>query len=391
MKKKKSILKKRIWITILTISLVWTGIPSVSYAAPSTTKEQIEHKEKEKEALNKKKKQSAKELEELKQKQKKLQERLRALNEQMTQLSVKLIELDGQIREKEAEILATQESLEKARQMESWQYDCMTTRIQMSYERGNRGLFEALLTLEGFAQLLNSEPYQQGVAAYDDTQLDEIIRTREFIESEEVRLQEEQAELTTLQQETEQEKSKVNSLIKETGEDIAEYGDLIEDAEAEALEYERQLKQAESDLKTLKAKLAAELELSRRAASGTWRSIGNVTFTESDRTLLANLIYCEAGAESYEGKVAVGAVVVNRVLSGCFPDTMVGVVYQKGQFSPARSGRLELALAANKATTSCYQAADEAMAGKSNVGNCVHFRTPVKGLTGISIGGHIFY
>jgi len=107
--------------------------------------------------------------------------------------------------------------------------------------------------------------------------------------------------------------------------------------------------------------------------------------------LLANLIYCEAGGEPYEGQVAVGAVVINRVLSSVFPDTVVGVIYQKKQFSPVGSGRLALALANNKATPSCYQAADEAMSGKTNVGSCLFFRTPIPGLNGIRIGGHIFY
>ncbi|MBR5067326.1 MAG: cell wall hydrolase, partial [Lachnospiraceae bacterium] len=64
---------------------------------------------------------------------------------------------------------------------------------------------------------------------------------------------------------------------------------------------------------------------------------------------------------------------------------------QKSQFSPASSGRLDLALAQNLATPSCYQAADEAMAGSTNVGNCVYFRTPVPGLNGTQIGNHIFY
>ena len=107
--------------------------------------------------------------------------------------------------------------------------------------------------------------------------------------------------------------------------------------------------------------------------------------------LLANLIYCEAGGEPYVGQVAVGSVVINRVLSSKFPDTVAGVIYQKGQFAPVASGRLALALAVNKATPSCYKAAEEAMAGVTNVGNCLFFRTPIPGLTGIQIGGHIFY
>ena len=69
----------------------------------------------------------------------------------------------------------------------------------------------------------------------------------------------------------------------------------------------------------------------------------------------------------------------------------MGVIYQNKQFSPVLNGRLALALTYDKANSDCYKAADEAMSGVTNVGNCVYFRTPVEGLTGISIGGHIFY
>lgn len=82
---------------------------------------------------------------------------------------------------------------------------------------------------------------------------------------------------------------------------------------------------------------------------------------------------------------------INRVLSSKYADTVVGVIYQPYQFSPVRSGRLELALSVDRANADCYKAADEAMSGITNVGNCLYFRTPIEGLTGISIGGHIFY
>jgi hypothetical protein len=55
------------------------------------------------------------------------------------------------------------------------------------------------------------------------------------------------------------------------------------------------------------------------------------------------------------------------------------------------SGRLAIALAEGRATAACFQAADEAMKGYSNVGNCVYFRTPISGLSGKNIGGHVFY
>lgn len=131
--------------------------------------------------------------------------------------------------------------------------------------------------------------------------------------------------------------------------------------------------------------------MSKLAAQSAKRDISEVAFAEEDRYLLANLIYCEAGGEPYAGQLAVGAVVINRLLSSVYPNTMTGVIYQKSQFSPVGSGRLAIALAEDRATPACYQAADEAMSGVSNVGDCVYFRTPIEGLTGISIGGHIFY
>ena len=57
--------------------------------------------------------------------------------------------------------------------------------------------------------------------------------------------------------------------------------------------------------------------------------------------LLAALIQCEAACQPYEGQVAVGAVVMNRVNSGAYPNTIAGVIYASGQFTPTRSNRVE--------------------------------------------------
>ena len=189
----------------------------------------------------------------------------------------------------------------------------------------------------------------------------------------------------------EAEQSKVSGLVSQTANSIAGYANEIDAAEAEAENYENLIALQNQNIAALKKQLEEERRLSALAASSAKRDISEVTFADGDRYLLANLIYCEAGGEPYEGKVAVGAVVINRVLSSVYPDTVTGVIYQRKQFSPVASGRLAAALAAGKATQSCYQAADEAMAGVTNVGNCVYFRTPIEGLTGISIGGHIFY
>ena len=111
--------------------------------------------------------------------------------------------------------------------------------------------------------------------------------------------------------------------------------------------------------------------------------------SSEDLDLLAALIYCEAGGECYAGKLAVGAVVMNRVESSSYPDTVSGVIYQSGQFSPASSGWLSSVLSSGKATDSCYEAAEEALSGVSNVGSCLHFHAGSG--SGTTIGNQTFY
>lgn len=372
------------------VLMLAVSVPSISHAS-SSTQDKIDQTKENMNELEQIMDEHEKQLESMKGEQSALQKRLGELNAELVVVSEHLSNLEQQIMVKEEDIAITKKNLEEAKALESWQYECMEKRIQYTYERGSESWLSKLLNATGFAKILNLSTYVESVVSYDDKMLEELIANREYIESEEARLEQEMLELDILKINAEAEKSKVNDLIKEVSENIANYADQIEDAEAAALEYEKELKKLEEDLDYLKKKLAEEIALSQAAANATWRDISEITFAESDRKLLANLIYCEAGGEPYQGQVAVGAVVINRVLSSKFPDTVVGVIYQKRQFSPVASGRLELALAANKATASCYKAADEAMSGVTNVGSCLFFRTPIEGLTGISIGGHIFY
>ena len=375
---------------ILTAVLLAGSMPSVSLASKSTA-QQIKDKENEKENLENQMEQNEQELEGLKGEHKSLKAELQDLNRQLTEVSERLADLEQQIIDKEAEIVQIQADLKKAREKESWQYDCMEKRIQMSYERMGTNFIEALLSAESFADILNLANYVTSIVEYDNRMLDEIIDNREYIESEEARLEQENEDLKLLRIQAEGEQSKVNNLINQTSRAMASYADQIEEAEKEAKEYEAAMKALEDDLETLKKKLAEEIRLSQAAANAAWRDISEITFAEGDLKLLANLIYCEAGGEPYDGKLAVGAVVINRVRSAKFPGTVVGVIYQRKQFSPVASGRLDMYLAIDKANADCYRAAQEAMSGMTNVGNCLFFRTPIEGLTGIDIGGHVFY
>lgn len=376
-------------ITILTGTLA--GETDDRMVMASNTREEIHRTEQEKNELEGKLDETKDDLDDLQDTHNSLKGELNNLNDKLTKVSNNLADLEQQIKIKEQEIADTQEALDEAKATEQWQYECMVIRIRNMFERNDTSYLNAIINAGSLSSMLNVADYFEKIAAYDRKMLDQYKENRKLIEEQEALLQSERAELENLKVAAEAERNKVSGLIGQTSNSITRYADQISEAEQKARDYEAEIKKKEEDLAYLKKKLAEEMAMSQAAANATWRDISEVTFAEGDRYLLANLIYCEAGGEPYEGQLAVASVVVNRVLSSVYPDSMVGVIYQNKQFSPVASGRLELALASNQATARCYQAADEAMSGVTNVGNCVYFRTPVEGLTGINIGGHVFY
>ena len=101
---------------------------------------------------------------------------------------------------------------------------------------------------------------------------------------------------------------------------------------------------------------------------------GAVVVGGDDLRLLAALIQCEAGSETYNGKLAVGAVVMNRVRSGAYPNTISGVIFASGQFTPALNGKVARVYTSGNIMDSCYEAAQAAINGETNVGEATHFR-----------------
>lgn len=126
------------------------------------------------------------------------------------------------------------------------------------------------------------------------------------------------------------------------------------------------------------------------ASSGTDEPSEETVTTAStdDVSLLAALIYCEAGNQSREGKVAVGAVVMNRIASSSYPGSIREVIYQSGQFSPAISGWLDQVIASG-APSDCYEAAQAALNGENPVPGALYFNTSAG--KGTKIGAHWFY
>lgn len=180
-------------------------------------------------------------------------------------------------------------------------------------------------------------------------------------------------------------------LVQEEAEEEAswDFADTVTDIQEDAVD---QTKAAAEEAKRLaeekaaqEAAAQAEKEAQEQAEQAQASSAVNASASEQE--LLAALIFCEAGNQPYDGQVAVGAVVMNRVRSGSFPDTITDVIYQSGQFTPAMTGWLDSVLASDGYTDSAMQAAADALAGSNPIGDCLYFST---GGGGYQLGDHYF-
>ncbi len=119
----------------------------------------------------------------------------------------------------------------------------------------------------------------------------------------------------------------------------------------------------------------------------------NSNYTSSDLYLLAKCIYAEARGESYTGQVAVGAVILNRVASSKFPNTVAGVIYQKGAFTAVSDGQINL-----EPNKTAMNAASDALNGWDPTYGCLYYYNPAVATsswifsrpTVTTIGKHVF-
>lgn len=135
---------------------------------------------------------------------------------------------------------------------------------------------------------------------------------------------------------------------------------------------------AETQAPVVQTEAPVQTEAQTEAAqttAGTSSSGSSAYGSYSDLDLLAAIIWCEAGNQPYDGMVAVGQVVMNRVASSSFPNTVSEVLNQPGQFTPASAGTLQAALASG-VNSNCYAAAQDAMNGAAPVpGYPMYFNT----------------
>lgn len=189
-----------------------------------------------------------------------------------------------------------------------------------------------------------------------------------------------------------------------TGYTIAEAEQKEADEEAARVAAEEEARKAEEERKAAEEREAAKRrQIIENTVSGTDFTYNpTMSVSEDDIWLLACVIDWEAGWESYEGKLAVANVVLNRVRSSYYPNTVSGVIYQRSQFSGVSDGNGNASstfsnrIANGPRTQECMQAALEALSGKNNIGGYTAFRaTWVFNFDAYSdymiIGNHVFH
>lgn len=426
-------LHRGVLLCLLTGVLMLSGMLPV--LAEKTTEQKLSETSEAIQKLQEKSKKAKEKLDEAKKEQSEIGQKLDELNGQLEEVQLALEGVEARIAKKSDQIAATKGELTSMEEKRTQRYEAMKVRIRFMYEHSDSSVMELFLGAGSMSDLLNRVEYFSQVVAYDRDQLTEYQTLLTGLEKKRQMYEGQKKELASLRQEQQKQLDKLSVLVADTREDLKEAGTAAESAKAALSDVDGQL-QAQLDYEeVLEAQKAAEdqarleeinrqeeelkrqreeerrrVEEARRQAQEEERrrkeaqtssdTDGTSDDTEEkeptqvpasteDLELLACIIQCEAGSEPYEGKLAVGSVVMNRVASSSFPNTVMGVIYQSGQFSPVASGRMAAQLAAG-ANSECRRAAQEVLDGNITV-PYLYFRRDNGTIDGYVIAHHVFY
>ena len=378
--KKKRALRSALAITICTVTIASVNTPV--YSAPST--------------------------DELESTTSGLKGELNDLNSQLSSLSKELDNTSSQIEDLSAKVEKSKLDLASAQLDEEAQYDSMKDRIKFMYEGGGASLVQILLTSESMGDFLNKAEYVATISQYDRKMLEELQQVRSNVEQKQNDLEQQQSKLSGLQETLTSKRDELNSKISSTSGELADYQAQLDRAKAA----EEALKLAQNDevSGSVKADDTKNTETSNtntntnNANKNNQTASTNTTNTNSptinngnstpasttDVALLAAILQCEAGG--YDGMLAVATVIMNRVASPAYPGNLRAVIYQSGQFAPTWNGSLNRVLSKGASSTA-YSVAQAALGGArhSAVINCLQFRSASTGVSGINIGGNVFF
>ena len=344
-----------------------------------------------------------------------LKKKLNNINGELIEIHEELEGLNNQIQLTESQLERTTEELKVSKVEEAKQYEGMKDRIRFIYEAGDTSLLELLFGAESMQDFVNKSDFITTLTEYDRTMLEKLIEVTETIKFEEKNLIEEQKSLKSLKINAEEKEAALELKAKETSTDISSLRNQIQKAKEEEarrlaqLEQER-LEQEKLEQEKLEQENNSKPEISKPGSSKPETSkpetskpetskpetskpeVSKPEVSNSELDVFAALLDCEAKA-TYRDRMAVATVIMNRVSSSRYPNTVNGVIYQEGQFSPTWTGKLDRRLELGASSLS-YEVARDAINGKrlSEVSHCYFFLyAPSTNREGIEIGDNLFF
>ncbi|MBQ4067906.1 MAG: cell wall hydrolase [Lachnospiraceae bacterium] len=345
-------------------------------------------------------------LEEMSESRNELENYLFNLQVELESVNTEISSIENKISEKESAIALNNELLNDAKEDESVQYVSMKKRIQFLYEAGNTDYYEIIFANGSISDNINKAEFMSELIKYDRDMLGKYQDTKDIIVGTEKILKKDMKELKLLKGDLEEKKGRIADKIASSSGEIRKLANKISEAEASKAEYEMIIMEKEQEIirrreqESISESIRQSEEASRREAEKnneeTTEPPNDEPYVPLDEAteieLLSTIIYCEAGNQPEVGMYAVGSVVINRIKSPNFPNTMIEVLEQPYQFSPVTvSPRFYIALERKEATPACIKVATDILQNGVITGDWLFFRVNDGSKQGTVIGDHVFY
>ena len=303
-----------------------------------------------------------------------LTSQINSLNGQISSVTSEISDTEEDIATVEADIELLNETLEETKESLELQKKSMKLRIQYMYETKSTNQLVNLLESGTLAEFMQRLEYMAQISSYDQAAVETFEATQASLEETEAEIESKYEELSAYNDSLNSKKSELGTLVSSTTSTLNDTNSQIDATEDELAELEEQLEEAEAYEASIQQQyLAAQVALAETMASTTGSYSGDYSTTDEETLMLAAIIQAEAANQGDDGRLAVGNVVMNRVASSKFPNTIAGVIYQSNQFAPVASGRFAIILAQGP-NSACIKAAQQAIAGVQRT-NALFFTT----------------
>ena len=416
--------KKRVLALLLAGAV---GIGNYASVSASAIKDAQDKKDEAQQELN----QVNQQIQNIQSAQNSLQAEMNNYDNQLMSLLTDMDILQSDMDTQEQEIEQANADLENAKAEEQQQYDAMKQRIQYMYENGTQSLFVSLLESGSMVEFLQKAEYVSAITSYDRKMMNTYAKLQTSIQEKSASLSEKKTELSAYNDTLSAKQDELDGLVNDAGSAYSAKKGEVSAAQMSVEEYEAKIQEFRDNEAALEGQAAAaQAALAQQilaqqpqqpegenpgetggenngstengGADNTGQTPqipsentgGSISYSDADLKLMAAIIQAEAGGESYAGQLAVGTVIMNRVKSSLFPNTLSGVIYQTNQFQPVRDGHLALILERGP-NESCTNAAKQVLNGYRS-GDWLFFMTKkwadYYGITGYSmIGNHAFF